>query len=160
VVSSLRTDVVLRVDGHFVFRGSFGVYSLSTGRPVYAFGHGASMVAGVNQVRGAAALTGTVTGFTRELSTANSLTVRLAGAAPAPESVVGSYVYVDNDGVRNAVYKIAGATRTDARTLVLDIGDVTTIRGYADPEDFDKGYVYDVADGAAARIPLTREWTA
>ncbi|GAA2756730.1 heparinase II/III domain-containing protein [Actinopolymorpha rutila] len=159
VVSSLRTDVVLRVDGRFVFRGSFGVYSLSAGRPVYAFGHDASMVAAVNQVRGPAALTGTVTDFTRGLSTDNSLTLRLAGAAPAPESVVGSYVYVDNDGVRNAVYRIVGATRKDARTLVLDIGDVTTIRGYVDPEDFDKGYTYDVAEGAAVRIPLTREWT-
>ncbi|SDT12909.1 ubiquinol-cytochrome c reductase iron-sulfur subunit N-terminal domain-containing protein [Actinopolymorpha singaporensis] len=78
----------------------------------------------------------------------------------APDSVVGRYVYVDNDGVRNAVYRIVGATRPDARTLVLDVGDLTTIRGYVDPEDFEKGYTHDVAEGAAARIPLTREWSA
>lgn len=159
VVSSLRTDVVLRIDDRFTFRGAFGVYSLRDGRPVYAVGHDAAMVGAAASLRGPAALHGTVTDFSRELTDANSVTIRVDGDVPAPESVVGSYVYVAGDGERNAVYRIAGAQRTGADTLVLDIGDTTTIRGYVDPQDFTKGYRYDLAVGAAARIPHTREWT-
>jgi hypothetical protein len=42
---------------------------------------------------------------------------------------------------------------------VLDIGDITVIRSYRDDDDFDAGYVYDVAVGAKASIPLTRQWS-
>src|SRR5690606_23814621 len=44
IVSSLKTDVLLRVDDTFMFRGSVGVYSTRDGRVQYAFGHDASMV--------------------------------------------------------------------------------------------------------------------
>jgi hypothetical protein len=70
----------------------------------------------------------------------------------------GGYVYVENDGVRNAVYRIEGVRLTGGTTAVLDIGDVTTIRGYVDPDDFGKGFRYDVAAGARVSIPLTRQW--
>ncbi|MBM0229292.1 hypothetical protein, partial [Micromonospora sp. ATA51] len=69
------------------------------------------------------------------------------------------YIYVDNDGERNASYQIVAAHLDDDTRLVLDIGDATTVRRYRDPADFTKGYVYDVAAGQQVRIPLTREWT-
>src|SRR5690606_31079185 len=100
----------------------------------------------------------TLEDFTRELSAENWLTVALADDLPAkPESLAGTYVYVANDGERNAVYEIVRAS-VDGTRLVLDIGDTTLIRGYVDPEDVAQGFRYDVAPGAEVRIPLTREW--
>jgi len=162
VVSALRTDVALRVDGRFSFRGAFGVYSLRHGRAEYVLGHDTQLIGTEPAREGPAALVGTLRDFTRELSDTNQLTVELTEDVPEPAALVGSYVYVENDGERNAVYRIHGATATagSPRALVLDIGDVTTVRGYVDPYDFDQGYRYDVASGAAVRIPLTREWTA
>jgi len=161
-VSALRTDVALRVDGRFSFRGAFGVYSLRHGRAEYVLGHDTQLIGTEPAREGPAALVGTLRDFTRELSDTNQLTVELTEDVPEPAALVGSYVYVENDGERNAVYRIHGATATagSPRALVLDIGDVTTVRGYVDPYDFDQGYRYDVASGAAVRIPLTREWTA
>ena len=124
----------------------------------YAFGHDASMVGPLPRMQGAPAVVGTVTDFTRELSSSNSLTLRLTEEGPAPDALVDSYVYVENDGVRNAVYRVVGARYDGPDTLVLDIGPTTTIRGYVDPNDFDKGYTYDVEVGQTARIPLTRQW--
>lgn len=158
IVSSLKTDVLLRVDDTFMFRGSVGVYSTRDGRVQYAFGHDASMVGPLPRMQGAPAVVGTVTDFTRELSSSNSLTLRLTEEGPAPDALVDSYVYVENDGVRNAVYRVVGARYDGPDTLVLDIGPTTTIRGYVDPNDFDKGYTYDVEVGQTARIPLTRQW--
>lgn len=158
VVGSLRTDVVLRVDGAFLFRGSFGVYRLRDGEPEYAFGHGTSMLGPLARMQGPDAITGTLSDFTRELSDENRLTVALADDLPVePESLAGAYVYVANDGERNAVYEIVQAS-VDGATLVLDIGNTTLIRGYVDPENVDQGFRYDVEAGAEIRIPLTREW--
>jgi oligo-alginate lyase len=98
--------------------------------------------------------------FTRDLRVDNRLTVAPEVHVPDPTKLVGAYVYVTNDGARNAVYPIRDARRDAAGQLVLEIGDVTTIRGYVDKEDFTKGYRYDVAVGAAVRIPLTRQWSA
>lgn len=66
----------------------------------------------------------------------------------------------DGGNGRNAVYPIRSVKITDGTRAVLDIGDLTTISGYVDPEDFDQGFRYDVAEGAAVSIPLTRSWQA
>ncbi|WP_020576432.1 heparinase II/III domain-containing protein [Actinopolymorpha alba] len=159
VVSSLRTDVLLSIDDDaFTFRGAFGVYSLRDGKPAYAFGHDATKVGPLPRMQGPTAVNGTVTDFPRDLSASNTVTLRLAKKGPAPSTLVGSYVYVDNDGERNAAYRIIGAELVNDTTLILDIGAATTIRGYIDKKDFNQGYRYDLAVGAAARIPLTREW--
>ena len=160
VVSCARPDATLLVDRAFVFSGSFGVFTLRHGRPVYAFGHDATEVGPVPAMKcGAASVHGTVAGFTRELSADNELVLSVPGSVADPQGLVGATVYVDNDGVRNAAYLIASASfDRRRRRLVLGLADQTTIRSYVDQNDFTKGYVYDLAVGAAARIPLTTEW--
>jgi len=104
------------------------------------------------------AVTGTLADFTTELSATNTLVVSLDADLADPEALVGQYVYVENDGVRNAVYLIEGAELHGDRTLALDIGGATTIRGYLSRDDPNAGFRHDVEQGAAVRIPLTREW--
>lgn len=159
VVSCARTDVEVRVDDAFAFCGSVGVCSWRDGEADYGFSHGAGELAGLPGMTGVpAVLTGTLTGFTTELSASNELTVRLRNRGRDQVDLVGASVYVENDGVRNATYRIQGVRRNGRDTLVLDIGDATPIRGYVDPDDFDQGFRYDVAAGATVRIPVTREW--
>ncbi|MGS2619556.1 heparinase II/III domain-containing protein [Micromonospora sp. LZ34] len=164
VVSCARPDALLRVDDGFLFRGSFGVYSLRDGEPVYACHHEGTLLGPLPHLSaGHGAVTGRVADFTRELSTDNQLVLtldRTPSAGEQPDRLVGGYVYVDNDGERNAVYRIDGARLDGDSRLVLDIGDTTTVRRYRAPRDFTEGFVYDVAVGARARIPLTREWVA
>jgi len=172
-VSALRPDLTLRVGGIFTFRGSFGVLALRDGRAEFAFSHGSTLLnpgplspgAAAAMVAPAAALTGTVLAHTRELSGENLLTFRLSEkpAADVVAGLAGQYVSVDNDypdvaDARNAVYRIEGARAVDDLTVELDLGEVTFIRGYLNDSDPTAGYRYDLAVGASARIPVTRQW--
>jgi hypothetical protein len=160
VVSCLRPDVTLRVDGRFSFRGGFGMVSLRSGELEYAYCQDASLLAPAPAgFRPHPTVTGQVADFTRELSEQNRLVVTTRGQVPEPERLVGQYLYVDNDDVRNAAYRIIGASRDASGRLVLEIGNATTIRRYLDDDDFGKGFVYDVAVGAKVRIPMSKEWT-
>ena len=122
-------------------------------------------------------LHGRVIDFTRELALENQIVVRFesaggngdsgngnaaagAGALSLPPEIdlAGHFIYVENDGERNAVYEIRGARRRDGGEVVLEIGDATLVRGHKDPADPEQGYVYDVAPGARFYIPLT--WVA
>lgn len=158
IVSSLRTDVLLRVDDRFTMKGSFVVYSVRDGAPTYVFSHGASLVEPTGLVPGPKEVTGTLSGFTKEMAIGNELVVTVNGPVPEPSALVGAYVYVANDGVRNASYRIVGARSKGRRGLVLAIGSATTVRSYVNQADFSEGFRYDVAKGATVRIPITREW--
>lgn len=167
IISSLRTDIDLLIDGQIQFRGAFGVYAHRRGAPEFAFTHGSTMlkvddrsqeILRVMQAP-APAITGTVASFTTELSVNNQITLTLPEGIPAEtvNGLAGSYVYIDNDRARNATYRIDNATQNGS-TLTLNIGESTTIRSYRDNNDTSKGYIYDLAVGANARIPVTREW--
>lgn len=169
VVSSLRTDVLLDIGGVFKFRGSFGVFVVRGGAGEFAFSHGSTMLntkqiapgATAAMVAPAPAVSGTVKDFTTDVSVQNQVILTLAEELTEDlADLVGKYVYVGNDGARNAVYRIRVASLTDPLTLVLDIGDCTTIRRYLDDTDISRGYVYDLAKGAAAYIPVSRQWHA
>ncbi|HBN85090.1 MAG TPA: hypothetical protein DDZ89_14745, partial [Clostridiales bacterium] len=54
-----------------------------------------------------ASYTGTVVDFTRQMSLENEVTVQFNSEFD-PENLVGRFVYVQNDGIRNATYKIRG----------------------------------------------------
>lgn len=160
VVSCARADVEVRVDDRFTFAGSFGVCSFRDGRAEYGLVHaGAKLSAVPRLTQLAPALGGSLVDFTTELSDSNQLGVRLDTADNTGIDFTGTYVYVENDGARNASYAVKSAT-VDGRDTVLDIGDSTLIRQYVDPDNFDLGFRYDVEPGARVRIPLTHEWSA
>ncbi|XSS46446.1 heparinase II/III domain-containing protein [Propionibacteriaceae bacterium Y2011] len=161
VVSCTRPDVPLRVDNTIMCTGRFAVVSYDgapTGRPSYTMLHdGDRVTPSVGGRVTAPAGTGTIVDFTRTMEIENSITVRFAGASPDLGDITGQYVYVENDGVRNATYLIHDATPLSDTDVRLDIGDATLIRSYVDEDDFEAGYVYDIAEGAAFRIPTTVE---
>lgn len=106
---------------------------------------------------GLPALTGTITGFTTELSSQNSITVALdpdESFLVSKDDVVGRHLVAEDDGERNAVYRITAVESWTSTAAVLGIDNVTPVRSYVDPYDFDAGFVHDLAKGRSWRIPL------
>lgn len=167
VVHNAEPEVGVVVDGKIELQGRLAVIRFDEGgqavlaagsevRKLRTRGRGAVTV-GVD----APTITGEIADFTRELAAANTLEITLDqpwdSYRAEPESLVGRYVYAEDDGVRNAVYMITAA-EVSGNTLRLTT-DTTFIRSYVDDNDPDAGYVYDVAEGRAVRIPQARAWT-
>jgi uncharacterized protein YjdB len=160
IVSSLNPDAAYVVDGKFTFRGQFGVYSEKDGRAAYGYVHAGTEIGPLGSpiVQSAQAeLQGTVVDFTRELSVDNEIIVQMDAAGIDAEQLVGAMIRVENDGVRNAAYRIRGVEALGDDRYRLDIGDTTLIRSYADVNDFSKGFIYDIAEGAPFTIALANE---
>jgi uncharacterized protein YjdB len=155
IISALHSDITYIVDGKFQFQGFFGVYSEKDGHQVGGYLNDGMEIGAVSAVR--PAITGTVADFTKELSNDNQMTVQLNENAGNLDQLAGSYLYIDNDGTQNGSYRIEGAARRSGNLAALDLGDVTLIRSWSDANDFSKGFVYNIAEGAAFRIPLAEE---
>ena len=152
IVNALDTTKTYRVGNAFDFKGFFGVYSTENGTLVKSYINDGTNI-GTLQTK--AAVTGTISSFTQELSASNEIIVSLDEAYTDLDNLVGRYIYAENDGVRNASYRILSAELLSDGKVKLGIGDVTTIRKYVDKNDFSKGYVYDLSVGADFTIPLS-----
>lgn len=156
VVSALDPSAAYEIDGRLAFQGFFGVYSEEHGEPVHGYLNEGTTLGDLIQSE-TAALTGTVTDFTKELSLENEITIQLDQAYADIENVVGSYVYVETDGERNGAYRIQSVKAKKNNKVALDIGDVTLIRNYNNASDVTQGFRYDIAEGAAFVLPLSVE---
>ncbi|MBQ2742583.1 MAG: S-layer homology domain-containing protein [Oscillospiraceae bacterium] len=101
------------------------------------------------------AYTGKVKDFTTDLTDENFITVAFdEGNNPELSALEGKYIYIENDGVGNGVYKIEKA-QADGDNVKLSLGNVTLIRKYLEPTDIAAGYVYNIAAGQKFRIPVS-----
>ncbi|WP_158301684.1 heparinase II/III domain-containing protein [Paenibacillus mesophilus] len=156
IVNSLDPDTTYIVDDKYAFKGFFGIISEESGIPAYGYMHDGTVLGGmIGTERGA--LTGTVVDFTKELRTENRIVVELDHSYAEIARLAGSYLYIETDGERNGSYRIERVEERQGNRFVFGIGDVTPVRGFADPEDFAKGFVYDIREGAACKIPLAFE---
>lgn len=162
IVNSLDPEITFTVGGKFRHRGFFGFYSEKDGKPVYAYLHDGQLLepaSGRPLLRSRGRVKGTVEDFTRELTEQNRLTVKFEGPEIEPKDLAGKHIFVETDGVRNGSYEILGIRPVSENRWVLDLGDITLIRGYKDENDHSKGYVYNLKKGAFWRIPLSAEWS-
>jgi len=160
IVSSLRPDVTYTIDGKLQFRGALGVYSEQNGNPVYGYVNDGTIwsVNGQPVIDAPGGrVEGSVLDYTQGLEQNNEISVQLAAPYPNMEQLLGSHIYIGNDGERNAVYRIHGIRHQNGNIYTLDIGDTTLIRRYKDSSDFSKGFLYDISEGALFYIPLTAE---
>ncbi|CAN7158724.1 carbohydrate binding domain-containing protein [Paenibacillus sp. LjRoot153] len=162
IVSSLDPSKAYTVDlpdqsYALAFKGFFGVYSVQDDGHVTTYLHDGSYIGKNGEVQQVqvSAVTGVVVDFTQELSQHNEIMVATSGTTGTPTDWIGKNVIIQNDGIGNAAYTIRGVTVVDNSHLKLDIGDITMVRSYKDPNDFDKGFIYNIASGASFRIPLT-----
>lgn len=160
VISSLNEDVTYTIDGRIHFQGFFGVYMEQHGDPMYTYMHdgtylGLSEETLIEADQGA--VLGTVKDFTKELALQNELTVQMNLHGLDASSLVGEWIYVETDGERNGAYEIRSVTAIGTDEYLLNVGDQTFIRHYADASDFSKGYIYNLQVGARISIPLSYE---
>ncbi|MBE6966430.1 MAG: hypothetical protein E7441_10425, partial [Ruminococcaceae bacterium] len=168
VLKSGRTDYIIYTtnneltytltdgDVSFDFNGFIGVYSVNEeGKNIYSYVNDGTKI---GDMQTEARYSGKVKSFTKELTDENEITVTLEKELTAEEiaALAGEYVYIDSDGRDNAVYKIESASGSE-NIITLDIGDVTTTRGYKSASDPDAGYVYNIAEGSRMYIPLSFE---
>ncbi|WP_176706620.1 Ig-like domain-containing protein [Paenibacillus hemerocallicola] len=160
IIYSLDPNTTYTIDGRLQFQGFFGVYSERNGLFDYAYTHdgrllGLSGSAVIDEPHGR--LSGTVVDFTRELSPHNQIVAEMNLHGVQPETLVGRMLVADNDAVRNGAYTIKGVTALGSSRYALDIGDITPIRAYVDANDFEQGFVYNIAAQSAFYIALTHE---
>ena len=157
IVNALNGTKTYIVDSKIQFKGFFGVYSEENGQQVYGYVNDGTVIGKV--VVNTGSVSGTVADFTKELSGNNEITVQLASANIDLNNLSGRFIYIENDGIRNASYQLKSASKIDDTHIALNIGDTTLIRSYIDDQDFSKGYTYDIGAGSEFMIPLSTEQT-
>ncbi|MBP3633845.1 MAG: hypothetical protein J6J43_04645, partial [Oscillospiraceae bacterium] len=156
VIYATNPDCTYVVDDKITFKGFTGVVSYEGSKLTYAWGDEVSLISDSTigaVVENQPAVTGTVTDFTHDLASNYTMTITMDEPVTA-DRLIGKYIYVDNDGVENAAYRIHGA-EIDGRTAVLDLYTQTLVREYVDKWDLDKGFNHNIAVGQTYSIPLS-----
>jgi len=152
VLYATNPECTYCVDGKFNFRGFTGVASYYGENIVYAWGNEATTVAHVIE-DAQPCVTGKVVSFTEGLADSYQITIEM-DTPVSEECFADRYIYVGNDGMRNAAYRIYGAKVT-GNTAVLDLHTQTLVREYLDEWDIDLGYRHNISVGDSFRIPLS-----
>jgi len=142
----------------FNFRGFVGVYSVNAAnKNIYSYINDGDIICATDDAEYKpyeySAYTGTVSDFTKVLSWENKIYVKTNDTVDTSK-IIGNAVYVNNDGVQSGAYMIKDAVQ-NGDVLELDIGTTSMIRSYADVNDFDKGYVYNIGIGQGVSIPIS-----
>ncbi len=152
VFYSSNNTVTYCVDDTFEVRGYVGVYSLdgSKGIEIYRYVTGGDIIVEATETVGT--YKGTVLGFSTELTMYdNYIDVNLDGSVA--EDLAGRFIFVENDGVQNGVYKIESAKAIDGGVR-LNLGTVSLIRSLRDSTNLDAGYIYNIAKGQRFEINM------
>ena len=92
---------------------------------------------------------GTVRDFQRDES--GSAWLDVAGEIPDGAQLVGAQLRVLGDSPRDTWYRIEAVSPVPGGARV-DVGDTSFVRGFVNDEDYDSGFLYDVAPGDAVEI--------
>ncbi len=136
VIYATNENVTYRLENNpdMIFKGFVGVWTANeAGAITYSY-----------KLGGDADIKGKISGFTEELSLENYIDIK-PDKAVEPKSLAGKYIFVEHDGAGNAAYEILSAEKKEDGDIRLDIGTVTTVRKYIDAEDFDAGYIFNIA---------------
>ena len=137
------------------FRGFVGVYSVENGKNTYKYVIDGDIIG--EELETKPAIVGTVRNFTKDLSAENTIEISTEEAVSDAElaSLANRIVVIDNEtGMRDGAYKILSAERS-GENIVLNTGRVSMIRKYVDMYQPELGYVYTIAEGQDAVIPLS-----
>ncbi len=169
VVYAANNEVTYDIAGKFDFAGFVGVCSEDvSGNVVRRY-----LIDGTQLdtlVSEKAALTGTITDFTKGLPEAvineetgateyhSYIEMTLDNDIDTEkldvDAVKGKLIEIENVGERHGVYVIEDA-ELDGNKLIIDIEDVSLIRSFADAYDESLGYIYNIEEDQNARIALS-----
>ena len=160
VVYAQNSDITYTItdgDMSFDFKGFVGVWTINeNGDNIYSYANDAEILGDKTDMT--AKLTGTVTGFTRELALDNYIDIELDEKVEDASIFDGRMINVEFEGAGNAAYWIHSAELSeDGMSAKLDIKNVTLIDSYIDDGDMEAGYNYDIAEGKRFEIALAHE---
>ncbi len=139
-------------DVSFNFRGFVGVYSVNeNGENTYTYINDGDII-GDSEATGV--YTGKVVDFTREFTDDNSITASFDTDVDL-NNLPGRYIYIDNSGSSNGVYRIENAENGEQGNVVLALGDVSLVNGFVNTSDLAAGYTYNINPKQTFRIPLS-----
>lgn len=156
IVNSLDPDILYTVDDAFTFKGFFGVHSVEDEESIYSYLHDGTVLGDRIETE-VNTLNGTVADFTKDLEINNQITVNMDQSYKSLEDLIGSTIYVENDGIRNGAYLIEGIEEQEDNRVTINIGNITLVRNYVDSDDLSKGFTYNIEEGAIFTIPLSTE---
>ncbi len=154
VFYSENKDVTYRVDDLFNVRGYVALYSFDevTGEEIVRYVTGGDII--VDPTNEVGVYKGKILSYSKELTLYNNyIDVDLSISLDEAQKLVGQYIYVENDGTENAVYKIEGVSQITGG-IRLDLGIGSVIRELRDESDADGGYIYNIAKGQRFEIPM------
>ena len=155
IVYSTDNTVLYNIGDVFSFRGFVGVYSVNAeNENIYSYINDGDVIGDETGVK--SGYSATVSDFSREHMTDNYIIV--SADIDNAEILAGKIINIKNDGAQNGTYVIESAEKLSDGKIKLNIGLVTTVRGYADEDDFTKGYVYNIKEGQTAYIPMSFEF--
>lgn len=159
IMNSIDPDVLYLVDNRFEFKGSFAVYSESGSTKRTYISNGSYLKDVVSDKiiikKTYGSVTGKVKGFTKLQSNDNEITVLLDEFNQNLNDLVGRYMYIDTDDVRNGTYQIKEIKKVKGKLVSFGIGEITLIRGYVDYYDHSTGLKYDIQNDADVSIPIS-----
>jgi len=152
LVASDSDDGVVETDGGPRFAGGVGWLRVRDGRVQTAALSRGTMLAldGFEIALPEAGYRSTIARMHRGLSGEGLVWVDTP--LPVGDALAGQQMIIDNDRVRNATYTIQ-SVEADGDLYRVHLGDVTFVRGYQDPNDYDAGFVYNFEEGAGFIIP-------
>lgn len=154
-VDMTKEYIVVDQQAQIPFRGFFGVYSKDGDTVRYYLNEAVKIADLVNPEL--PVVSGTVSGYTEELAMENFIWVQPNEAEIDVKKLAGQYIYIENDGIHNAAYRIESASAEEDGRIRLETGIVSAIRSYRNAERPELGYIYDIERGKQFRIPLSYE---
>ena len=147
-----NNEITYRVADLFNVRGYVGVYSLgSDGKEAYRYITGGNII--VDELKKTAVYAGKILNFSTDMTLyENFIDVDLD--ASVADELAGKFIYIKNDGQRNAIYKIEKATPIDGGVR-LDIGYISLVRALQDKLDLEAGYIYNIEKSQTFQIPMS-----
>ncbi|NPV46452.1 MAG: heparinase [Armatimonadetes bacterium] len=154
LVSSADDTTVIRAEGGLEFAGGIGWLRLRDGHVERA-----ALCRGTRLALGDFALTVPAPGQTGRIVRMDKDMegkgyVWVDAILPLGETLRGQQMIIANDRQRNACYEIESVEQ-DGELYKVCLGEVSFIRGFRDPKDYGKGFVYDFTEGAEFIVPLT-----
>ena len=152
LVASDSDDEVSQADGGPQFAGAVGWLRVRDGRVQTAVLSRGTRLAldGFSLSLPEAGYHGTIAKMHRELS--GDGLVWVDTPLPVGDVLAGQQMIIENDRYRNATYTIQ-SVEVDGDLYRVHLGDVTFVRDFQDPNDYDGGFVYNFEEGADFIIP-------
>ncbi len=113
---------------------------------------GTTLKMGDSAVTGAGNIAGELVRFEKDVKKPATAWVRMTEGDAA--AINGAQIIFDNDGARNACYDIKSVER-DGDLWKIVCGPGNFARGFVDPDDYSKGYDYNIKEGARFYVPVT-----